>query len=113
MRFLKNFFFIFLVIFLSSSLVRNIIVYQKKIDFFQKFKALVEKEKKRKLVLKTQILKKTDPYEVEKTIRNKLNLTQPDELAVILPLPTPTPVPVTPTPPPNWRKWWEVFFKQN
>ena len=110
MRLLKNLFLIFLVIFLSSSLIRNIVDYQKKKDFFSKFKALVQKEEKKKLSLKTDILKKSDPYELEKKIRNKLNLTRPDEVSIILPLPTSTPVPITPTPLPNWQQWWRVFF---
>lgn len=113
MRLLKNLFLIFLVIFLSSSLVRNIIDYQKKKDFFEKFKTQVEKEKKKQLTLKTEILKKTDAYQLEKTIRNKLNLAKPDETVVILPLPTPTPKLITLPPLPNWQQWWQVFFRQN
>ena len=113
MRLLKNLFLIFLVIFLSSSLVRNIIDYQKKKDFFEKFKTQIEKEEKKQLTLKTEILKKTDAYELEKTFRNKLNLAKPDETVVILPLPTPTTKPITPTPLPNWQQWWQVFFRQN
>jgi len=112
MKLLKNLFLVFLVIFLSSSLIRNIIDYQKKMDFIQKFEAEVEKEKKKKLTLKTEILKKTDPYELEKTMRDKLNLTRKNEIVVILPLPSPTPMPVTPTPLPNWQQWWQIFFKE-
>jgi len=111
MKLLKNLFLVFLVVFLSSSLIRNVIDYQKKIDFIQKFKAEVEKEKKKKLTLKTEILKKTDPYELEKTMRDKLNLTRKNEIVVILPLPSPTPAPITPTPLPSWQQWWQIFFK--
>lgn len=113
MRLLKNLFLVFLVVFLSSSLIRNIIDFQKKKDFLQKFKTRVEKEEKKKLELKTEILKKTDAYQLEKTIRDKLNLTRSDEIVVVLPALTPTPTVVAPTPVPNWQQWWEVFFKQN
>jgi len=113
MRLIKNIFLVFLVIFLSSSLIRNIIDYQKKKEFLQKFKAQVEKEDKKKLTLKTEILKKTDSYELEKKIRNKLNLTRPNEVAVILPVPSPTQLPITPMPLPNWQQWWQVFFNNN
>lgn len=112
MRFLKGVFLVFLIIFLFSSLIRNVFDYRNKVDFVQKYKTEVEKEKKKKLSLQTEILKKSDPYELEKTIRNKLNLTRPDELSVILPQPSPTPVVITPTPAPNWQQWWQVFFGQ-
>src|SRR4030042_5544054 len=102
MGFLKNVFLIFLVIFLSSSLIRNIFDYQKKIDFYKKYQTELALEKKKKLSLQTEVLKKTDPYELEKTIRDKLNLSRPDELSVILPQPSPRPTIINPPPLPNW-----------
>ncbi|PIV09613.1 hypothetical protein COS31_04725 [Candidatus Roizmanbacteria bacterium CG02_land_8_20_14_3_00_36_15] len=113
MRWLKNIFLIFLIIFFSSSLIRNVVNYQNRIAFLKRFKSEVEKEKKKKLTLQTEILKKSDFYELEKTIRNKLNLARPDEVAIILPPPTPTPTIITPTPLPNWQQWWQLFFMQS
>lgn len=110
MSFLKNVFLIFLVVFLSSSLIRNIFDYQKKIDFYKKYQTELSQEKKKKLSLQTEVLKKTDPYELEKTIRDKLNLSKPDELSVLLPQPTPAPTQITPTPLANWQQWRDLFW---
>jgi cell division protein FtsB len=109
MSFLKNLFLVFLIIFLSSSLIRNIFDYQKKMEFYKKYQEELRQEKKKKLTLQTEILKKTDPFELEKTIRDKLNLSQPGELSVILPEKTPTPTQITPTPLPNWQQWLNLF----
>lgn len=106
----KLFLFIF-VLFLFSSLVKNILDYREKIKFYQGYKLDYEKEKKTNITLKTEALKKSDRREIEKTIRNKLNLLQPDEMAVILPQPTATPPIISLTPAPNWQKWWQVYFK--
>ena len=110
MGFLKNIFLVFLVIFLSSSLIRNIFDYQKKIDFYKKYQTELSQEKKKKLSLQTEVLKKTDPYELEKTIRDKLNLSKPDELSVLIPQPTPAPTKITPTPLANWQQWKNLFW---
>lgn len=102
-----------LFIFIVFTLVKNIIDYQDKIKFYNQYQQEYEAQKKKNLSLQTEILKKTDPFEVEKTIRNKLNLSKEGEIDIILPKPSPTPVIVTPTPLPNWRQWWNVFFKTN
>ena len=69
-------------------------------------------EKKKNLELKTQFLKKNDPHEVEKNIRNKLNLSRPEEKTILIPDISPTPVPLTPTPAPVYLQWWEIFMKK-
>ena len=84
--------------------------YRNKVAFYQNYLNDYEKEKRRNVELKTELLKKSDPNEIEKTIRNKLNLLKPDEVAIILKQPSPTPVIITPTPLPNYLQWWEVFF---
>lgn len=111
--FFKKTFLFFLFIFLSSSLVRNIFDYQKKISFYQEYLSHLWLEKDRKIKLQTQILKKTDPYYLEKVIRNKLNLSKPGDLVVIVPVPTDSPKLLTPTPLPNWQQWFNLFFKKN
>lgn len=60
------------------------------------------------LAVKTQ-----DTYELEKTIRNKLNLTKPGETMVLIPQPTTTPTILTPTPLPVYKQWMNTFFKTN
>ena len=99
-----------IVLFFISSLTKNIFDYRNKIQFYESYKKEYEDIKKKNLSLKTQILKQSDPYEVEKTIRNELNLLKENEVDVIVPMPTPTVVIPTPTLLPNWQQWYKTFF---
>jgi len=109
MQLIKKIFLLTVFFILLSSSVRNLINYQKALKFYEQYKNNFEKEKKKNQTLKTQMLKKTNLYEVEKTIRNQLNLLQPDEVAVIIPQPTLSPSP-TPTPSlSNFQKWLYVY----
>lgn len=110
MVFLKRIIYFLLLLFFLSSLTKNLFDYRKKVQFYEEYKNEYEAEKKKNRELKTAILKKSDFSEIEKTIRNKLNLLKPNEIAVILPQPTPKPVIITPTPLPNYLQWVEVFF---
>lgn len=110
MKTFKNILIGFLVIFLFFSLIKNILNYKDKFQFYADYKNSYEKEKKQNIELKTEIVKKQSVTELEKTIRNDLNLLKPGEVAFIIPSPTPTPVVVTPTPAPNWRQWWNLFL---
>jgi len=56
-------------------------------------------------------VKTNDSFELEKIIRNKLNMVKPDEVMVVLPNPTPQPKVTAPTATPNYRQWWDVFFQ--
>ena len=110
MKILRKLVFFLLLLFFFSSLTKNLFDYKNKVAFYQNYLNDYEKEKKRNITLKTQFLKKSDTYELEKTIRNKLNLLKEGEVAIILPQPTPTPIIITPTPLPNWQQWKQVFF---
>lgn len=102
---------VFLVVFFLISLTRNLTEYRKNLAFYSGFKQKYEEEKKRNTSLKTQALKKSDPNEIEKTIRNKLNLAKPNEITIMIQDPTPTPIPtITPDIPP-YKQWYTVFFK--
>lgn len=108
---IKKVFFALLIIFLFSSLIPGVFNYRNKLSFYRQTKKELEEEKKRQIELKTEIVKKKSVAEVEKTIRNKLNLLKENEVALIISLPTPSPK-ITPTPVlANWQKWWSVFFK--
>ena len=111
MKILRTIILIFFVLFLFSSLVRNLFDYRNKLQFYQEYKGEYDKEKKDNITLKTEVLKKTSQTELEKTIRNKLNLLKPDEVAVMLPSPTPIPIIPTPIPLTVWQQWWKLFFK--
>lgn len=111
MPLIKNFFFIFILLFFFSSLTKNFFEYQKNMSFYQGFKNEYQDEKKKNETLKTQLLKNNDSYEMEKTIRNQLNLTKDNEVEVIIPDPTPSPVVVTPTPEPPALQWAHTFIK--
>ena len=110
MKLVRKIFVFLLLLFFFSSLTKNFLGYRNKVAFYQNYLNDYEKEKRRNVELKTELLKKSDPNEIEKTIRNKLNLLKPDEVAIILKQPSPTPVVITPTPLPNYLQWWEVFF---
>lgn len=111
MTLIKKIIFFLILIFLFSSLTKNLFDYQKNFQFYKGFKDNFEKEKKTNISLKTEYLKKSDPNEIEKTIRNKLNLLRPDEIALMIPAPTPTPTPIIIPKIPIYQQWWRVFFK--
>jgi len=78
--------------------------------FYATYKKSYETETNRNNKLKMQAIKESDPMELEKTIRNQLNLVKPNEVAIIVPTPTLIPVTPTPTPLPVYRQWVNVFF---
>lgn len=102
---------VFLIAFLLFSLLKNIFNYNDKMKFFDDYRHDYEAEKKKNIELKTEMVKKKSVTEVEKTIRNDLNLLKPDEIALILPSPTPAPRRITPTTAPPWRQWLDLFIK--
>jgi len=110
MSFLRKLPFWIFILLIFISLVRNLLNYQSKLKFYDDYQKEYEKEYKKNLSLKTEYLKKTDQYEIEKTIRNKLNLVKDNETSVILPAITPRPTVLTPTPLPNWQQWRKLFF---
>jgi cell division protein FtsB len=112
MKLIKNVVFIFLILFLFSSLLKNLFSYKSKLQFYQQFKEDFDKEKKQNIELKTEVVRKKSQEEIEKTIRNDLNLLKDNEVALILPSPTKAPPSITPTPLPNWQQWWQLFFKK-
>ena len=100
------------VLFLFFSLSKNIFDYRKTLNFYDSFKNDYEKEKKNNITLRTEILKNNDPNELEKTIRDKLNLLKDNEIAVIIPQPTATPEPPKKPVLPIYQQWFQVFFRQ-
>lgn len=111
MDLIKKLFILVIALFLLFSLTKNIFDYQKKYQFYQKFKDAYEVEKQKNNQLKTQLRKKSDVSEIERTIRDKLNLTRQGEEIIMINHPTPTPTVLTPTPAPYWRQWWDVYFR--
>lgn len=113
MKRLKQIIFAIIVIFLFFSLTKNVFDYRKTLDFYQGFRRDYEEEKKKNVTLRTDVLKNRDQSQIEKTIRNKLNLLKPGEIAVIIPEPIPTPVAIRPTPAPVFMQWFNAFFWYN
>ena len=107
---LKKIAFIALVAFLLFSLTRNIFTYQKTLFFYNALSREYTTEKEKNINLRTQILKKRDQAEVEKTIRNKLNLVKKNEIEILVPKPTPTPRPMKKPNHPIWYQWLTLFF---
>lgn len=110
MKVVRKIVFFFLLLFFFSSLTKNLFDYRRRLTFYEEFKQDYEKAEKENIELKTALLKKSDPNEIEKTLRNKLNLLKPDEVAIILKHPSPTPAVITPTPLPNYLQWVKAFF---
>lgn len=110
MKKVRDVLMIFFIVLLLFSLVKSILNYKDKFQFYQDYKSDYDKEVKRNIELKTQVVKNVSTSEIEKTIRNKLNLLKPNEVAIILPSPSPTPILLTPTPIPSWRQWFNLFF---
>lgn len=108
---LKKIFFILFLVFIFNSLTKNIISFQEKYQFYLLIKDQYEKLKKKNIELKTQLLRKNDPVEIEKKAREKLNLGLKNEIVVILPPISPTPSFITPTPKPIWQQWLEIYIK--
>lgn len=106
----KRVVFAILALFLFFSLTKNIIDYKKTLNFYQSFKNDYEKEKKKNISLRTQTLKTKDMSELEKTIRDKLNLLKKDEIAIIIPQLTPTPQVASPRSKPVYLQWLQVFL---
>ena len=111
MTLLRKIVFSLFIIFLFTSLTRSYFEYQKNIKFYKSYQESYEKEKKKNITLKTEVLKQGDKYEIEKTIRNKLNLLKENEVALIIPEPSPTPTPIITPIIPVYGQWWNVFFK--
>jgi len=112
MKLINKFFLGIFFVVLISSFIKNFISYKEGKEFYYQYKKNYEEEKKKNTKLKTQMLKQTDINEVEKKIRNELNLLKPDEVAFII-----SPIEITPTPTPtqtipSWQKWINIYFKK-
>ena len=106
---IKRIFLIVILVFIFFSLTKNLFDFRKTISFYQGFKDDYETEKKRQITLQTNILKSKDPYEIEKILRNKLNLLKEGEIAIIVPEPSPEPKQVRETVP-IFKQWLEALF---
>lgn len=90
---LRAIFFSLLALFFVASLVRSILSYQDKVQFYHDLQAEYEKENALNKKLKSDARKGSDYYYVEKQIREKLNLLKESETSVIIPSLTPSPSP--------------------
>lgn len=111
MKNVRKAFFLILAVFLIASLTKNIFDYYQKVQFYKGFEKEYQKERKNNITFKTQILKNSDAHEVEKTLRDQLNLSKEGEYTVLIPTPTLNPIQPTPAPQPVYIQWWQTFFK--
>ncbi|MBP9691477.1 septum formation initiator family protein [Candidatus Woesebacteria bacterium] len=100
---------VLLALFFITSLTRGVVEYAKNQQFYRDYRDEYEREKKRNIELKTQLVKTQDINEFEKIVRDKLNLQQPNEFVIIIPEPTKAVITPTPTPVANYAQWIEVF----
>ncbi|MGB9707261.1 MAG: septum formation initiator family protein [Microgenomates group bacterium] len=112
MALIKKIFLFLVLIFIFTLIIRNFSWYQKTLDFYNQYQKEFEKEKKKNVNLKTQLVRKKSLIEIEKTIRDKLNLTKENEYVIIIPSLSPAPPTITPTPLPNYLQWWYLFAKK-
>jgi hypothetical protein len=107
-----NLLLILIAIFLGISLTRNIFSYSDKIRFYNELKAEHDQEKALNKKLKSDVSKSSDYFHIERQIREKLNLLQEDEVALIIPeiTPSPTPQPMVEKKP--YQMWAELFLKK-
>lgn len=97
-------------LFLLYSLSKTLLDYRKKISFYDEYTHEYTAEKEKNKKLKSTSIKSQDYYSVERNIREKLNLSKPGEVVMIIPkvsmTPTSTPEPVKPV----YKQWKEVFL---
>lgn len=110
---------IFLIILLSSilivnNLVRSIYGLWQKQEFLVKAQREFAKEKKENKELKEKLRVVESQDFIEKQARDKLLLLKPGESQVIIPKTlqaSQSSKEKSPSLKPNWRKWWELFFR--
>lgn len=88
--------FVFLSIFLAYSLYKNYLNYHEKQQYINQIKQKLHKELEEYKKLVSEYAKSQDYMEIEYIIREKLNLSKPEEKIYIIDRPSPTPTP-TPT----------------
>src|SRR4051812_20068056 len=111
MPLIKKVIFGLLLIFFFSSMTKNLMGYYRSLNFYDTYKKEYESEQKKNNELKMLATKTRDPFELKKTIRNKLNLTKPGEVMVVVPQPTVQPIEPTPTALPVYKQWAATLFK--
>jgi len=109
-RLIKNSVFILIFAVLTISLSRNIFLYKGKLAFYHDYRKEFEKERNANKKLKSDLKKNEDYYQVEKEIRDKLNLLQPDETAIIIPQVTLTPEPTPTVIKAPYQEWADLFL---
>lgn len=112
LRLIKNIIFTILLVSLVVSLSRNIYLYRDKLSFYHDYRREFEKEQEVNKKLKSDIKKSEDYYFVEKEIREKLNLLQPGEIALIIPEVTLTPEPTPTVPKKPYEQWLELYSRE-
>lgn len=107
---IRNTLIIAVALFLMYSLSKTLLDYRSKIQFYdqnyQEYQAAYDKNKE----LKSSNIKSQDYYAVERNIREKLNLSKPGEVIVVIPKPSTIPTPTTAPILPPYKQWVSVFF---
>lgn len=100
------------LIFLGFFLTKNIFEYQEKVGFYKQLMNEKNTETKRSQKLNREIARNQDVEQIEKNIRQKLNLLKENEIAIILPnisiTPTPQPMPTKTNP----ELWFELLLSK-
>jgi hypothetical protein len=103
---IRNIVLTLLFLFFMVAFTRNLFSYQQNLLFYKTFKDDYDATVSRNNKLKSELVKNTDTYQMEKRIRDKLNLARKNETAILLPEPTLQPISPTPTVVPTYLQWW-------
>lgn len=103
-----------LILFLLSlivSLVKNILDYYKKNEFFSQFEQTIRTLEKENKEISDEIEKNRLQFSYEEVLRNKMNMTKPGEYVILLPPEKPSEVTPTPTIS-TQRQWLNLYLQQ-
>lgn len=109
-KYFRSVILVILGAFVIYSLSKTLLGYREKISFTGQYKQDYEEALKKNRRLKSDLVKAQDYHAVERAIRNKLNLSKPGEVVVIIPKPSPSPTPTPEVKKPVFQQWIEVFW---
>lgn len=93
---LHHLLFAFIVFTLFTSVLRNATALHRNTKFLDQLKNEYESEKLKNEKLQLKYAKSSNPFEIEKIVRNKLGLVRPGEELIIIPTPSVSPSPIQP-----------------
>ena len=104
---ISNIVILSIFVFFFSALTKGFFEYQNSLAYYESQKKQYEQEKKLNNSLKAKYTKYNDPFFIEKTMRENLQLQKDGEFYIIIPSPTASPYPL----PTKNQDIFSSFFK--